>query len=82
MAWIKTVPPEEATGALKRLYEAAVERAGKVFNVVRLQSPRPHVLRASLQLYSQIMRSPESGLSRAEREMIAVAVSKANGCFY
>ena len=82
MAWIETVSPGEATGTLKRLYEAAVERAGRVFNVIRLQSPRPHVLRASVQLYTQIMHSPDSALSRAEREMIAVAVSKANGCVY
>ena len=82
MAWIKTVPVEEATGGLKRLYDAAIRRAGKVYNVVRLQSPRPRVLKASMQLYGEIMHSRESGLSRAEREMIAVAVSKANGCFY
>ena len=30
MAWIKVVEPEEATGALKKEYDAAVERAGKV----------------------------------------------------
>jgi uncharacterized peroxidase-related enzyme len=82
MAWIETVPPEEATGTLKRLYAEAVRRAGKVYNVIRLQSPRPHVLRASIQLYQQIMHSPESGLSRAEREMIATTVSRVNGCFY
>jgi uncharacterized peroxidase-related enzyme len=81
MAWIETVPPERAEGALKRLYEEAVERAGRVYNVIRLQSLRPGVLRASVQLYSQIMKG-ESGLSRAEREMIAVVVSRANGCFY
>ncbi len=82
MAWIETVPPEEATGTLKRIYDQAVRRAGKVFNVIRLQSPRPLVLRASVQLYQQIMKSEESGLSRVEREMIATAVSRANGCFY
>jgi uncharacterized peroxidase-related enzyme len=82
MAWIATVPPEEATGTLKRLYAEAVKRAGRVFQIIRLQSPRPHVLRASVQLYVQIMHSPESGLSRAEREMIAVTVSAANRCFY
>jgi len=81
MAWIETVSPERAEGALKRLYEEAVERAGRVYNVIRLQSLRPAVLRASVQLYSQIMKG-ESGLSRAEREMIAVVVSRANGCFY
>ena len=82
MAWIETVPPEQATGVLKKLYEAAVRRAGRVYNVVSLQSPRPRVLKASMQLYTEIMHSRESGLSRGEREMIAVAVSKANGCFY
>jgi uncharacterized peroxidase-related enzyme len=82
MAWIAAVPPEEATGTLKRLYAEAVKRAGRVFQIIRLQSPRPHVLRASVQLYVQIMHSPESGLSRAEREMIAVTVSAANRCFY
>jgi uncharacterized peroxidase-related enzyme len=82
MAWIATVPPEEAKGTLKRIYAEAMARAGRVFNIVRLQSPRPKVLRASIQLYLQIMHGEESALSRAEREMIAVAVSRANNCFY
>ena len=82
MAWIKTVPPERATGLLKRLYDDAVRRAGKVFNIVRIQSPRPRVMRNSTLLYSEIMLSDESGLSRIQREMIATAVSRANGCHY
>jgi len=82
MAWIKTVGPGEATGLLKRIYDDAVKRAGRVFNVVRLQSPRPHVLKSSLSLYTAIMFSPSSGLSRVEREMIATVVSRTNGCFY
>ena len=82
MTWIKTVPPERATGLLKRLYDDAVRRAGKVFNIVRIQSPRPRVMRNSTLLYSEIMLSSESGLSRIQREMIATAVSRANGCHY
>jgi uncharacterized peroxidase-related enzyme len=81
MAWIETVPPEDAEGVLKRLYDEAVQRAGRIYNVIRVQSLRPKVLSASVQLYTQIMKG-ESGLSRAEREMIAVVVSRANGCFY
>ncbi len=76
------MPPEEARGLLERLYEAAVRRAGKVFQILRIQSPRPRVLQASTQLYVEVMRSPESGLTRAEREMIATAVSRACGCHY
>lgn len=82
MSWIKTVSPDRATGLLKQLYEAAMKRAGKIYNVIRLQSIRPKVLRASTQLYMELMHSPEGGLSRAQREMIATAVSRANGCHY
>lgn len=82
MAWIETVDPAAAEGLLARLYAAAVKRAGKVYNVIRLQSPRPEVLRASTQLYTEVMHSPKSPLSRARREMIATAVSRANDCHY
>ena len=82
MAWIKTVDPDAATGLLKRLYDAAVKRAGKVFNVIRIQSPRPEVLRHSTQLYLEVMVSAKSPLSRAQRELIATVVSRANDCHY
>lgn len=81
MAWIKTIPPEEATGYLKEQYEAAIKRAGRVFNIVSLQSLNPGVLKASIQLYIAAMFGPSS-LSRAQREMIATVVSKTNDCFY
>ena len=82
MAWIETVAPESATGLLKRLYAAAVKRAGKVFNVIRLQSLRPETLRASTQLYREVMHSAKSPLSRAQRELIATVVSRVNACHY
>jgi len=82
MAWIELTPPEQATGLLKQLYNAALKRAGRVYNVIRLQSRRPKVLRASTQLYMEIMMAPDSPLSRAQREMIATVVSRTNGCFY
>jgi uncharacterized peroxidase-related enzyme len=82
MPWIRTVPPEEATGLLRQIYDAAMRRAGRVFNVVRLQSLRPKVLDASMQLYLQLMHAPDGALTRAQREMIAVVVSATNGCHY
>ena len=82
MAWIKTIAPESATGLLKRLYDSAGKRAGKVFNVVRVQSSRPEVLRHSTQLYLEIMVSAKSPLSRAQRELVATVVSRANDCHY
>ncbi len=82
MAWIRTVDPAEARGLLRRLYDAAMRRAGRVFNIIRIQSLRPKVLRSSTQLYLEVMHSRDSDLSRAQREMIATTVSQLNGCFY
>jgi uncharacterized peroxidase-related enzyme len=81
MPWIKVIEPEDATGELKQEYDAAAERAGKVFNILKVQSLNPGALRASMQMYLATMYGP-SGLSRAEREMLATVVSWANHCFY
>ncbi len=81
MAWIKIIEPEEATGELKQEYDKALGRAGKVFNILKVQSLNDRTLRASMELYLATMYGP-SGLSRAEREMLATVVSWANRCFY
>ena len=82
VAWIQTVAPDRATGLLGKLYAAATERAGKVFHVIRIQSLRPRSLRASTALYTEVMKAPDSPLSRAQREMIATVVSRVNECHY
>lgn len=82
MAWIRIIGPDEAEGLLAQIYREAVARAGKVFQVLRVQSLRPRALRASVNLYCELMLSPEGRLSRAQREAIATAVSRANGCHY
>ena len=81
MAWIKIIEPEEATGELKQEYDKALGRAGKVFDILKVQSLNGRTLRASMELYLATMYGP-SGLSRAEREMLATVVSWANRCFY
>ncbi|MBA3428275.1 MAG: carboxymuconolactone decarboxylase family protein [Actinobacteria bacterium] len=81
MPHLRLVDVHEATGALKAEYDAAIARAGKVFNIVRAMSLRPSVLKRSLELYRAIMFGP-SGLTRQERELLAVVVSRANECHY
>ena len=81
MAYIATVSFEDATGALRREYDQAARREGKVWNILRIMSPNPAVLQASMALYLQTMHAP-SPLSRAQREMLAVVVSKVNDCHY
>lgn len=81
MAYIRTIDPAAATGPLKAEYDAAVARAGRVWNIVRIMSPNPPVLAASMQLYREVLYG-ESPLSRRQREMLAVVTSSANGCHY
>ena len=81
MPHLRLIDVSEATGALKIEYDAAIVRAGKVFNIVKSMSLRPAVLSRSLQLYRTIMFEP-SGLSRQERELLATVVSRTNECFY
>jgi len=79
--WIQGIDPRRAEGALRRIYTAAIERAGKVFQIVRAMSLAPATLESSLELYKRVMLAP-SGLSRRQREMLAVVVSRANDCHY
>ncbi len=81
MAWIRVVSDEEAEGLLTRLYEASQQRAGRVFNIVRVQSQNPRTLKAGVGLYREAVLG-KSPLSRGLREMVAVVVSKTNGCQY
>ena len=81
MAWIRTVPPEEAEGRLKEQYEAAVARAGRVYQIVQSMSLAPAILDASMKHFGQIAHARE-GLTRANRELIAVVVSVVNECHY
>jgi uncharacterized peroxidase-related enzyme len=78
---IRLIEEDEAEGLLRKEYDAAVERAGKVFNILKAMSLRPGVLRASIALYQEIMFG-ESGLSRRERELLATVSSAAQNCHY
>ncbi|MCA9320508.1 MAG: carboxymuconolactone decarboxylase family protein [Planctomycetes bacterium] len=79
--WIRVIGDDEARGSLKAHFDAAVKRSGKVFNIIRIMSLRPRQIAPSMGFYQTLMFD-ESGLSRAEREMVAVVVSQANECFY
>jgi len=81
MAYIETIDPEDARGPLRNEYDAAIGRAGRVYRILQVQSLNPETLHRSIGLYLASMHGP-SGLARAEREMLAVVVSRANDCFY
>ncbi len=81
MAFIRIIEPEEAGENLRQIYAELTRSRGKIAEVHKIQSLNPPTIPAHMELYRQIMFS-RSPLSRAEREMIAVVVSAANGCRY
>ena len=81
MAWIRIIDENEAEGLLARIYDTTRKRAGRVFNVLKLQSQNPRTLQTGITHYSAIMKE-DSPLTRAQREMLAVVVSSANECHY
>ena len=60
---------------------AVQEKAGFVPNVFLAMAHRPDELRAFF-AYHDVLMEKEGGLTKAEREMIVVATSAANGCLY
>ena len=81
MAFIETFAEPDAAGPLKKIYDAAVARAGRVYNILKIQSQNPAALQGMLDLYAAAVRG-ESPLTRGQREMLAVVTSKANQCHY
>ena len=66
---------------LQTVWKKATEKLGLVPNVLAAYSLRPQRLRNFMAMYNELMLSP-SGLSKLEREMVAVVVSSANRCYY
>lgn len=81
LAWLRVPAPEELPAEIHALWKAPREKLGFVPNVLRLYALRPAHLLAWNSHYEELMKG-QSGLTKAEREMIAVVVSVANECRY
>ncbi|MDJ0904583.1 MAG: peroxidase-related enzyme [Woeseiaceae bacterium] len=81
MSWIDEVDVAEADGQLGTIYAELVAKRGKVSNILKVHSLNPEAMQNHLDLYMTVMFG-KSGLSRAEREAIAVVVSANNDCAY
>ena len=81
MAWIRTIDENEAGDDLRKIYQQVKGSRGKISNILAVHSLHPPALQAHMDLYMAVMFGP-SGLSREEREMIAVVVSSADRCPY
>jgi len=75
--------PDPATldDDLRAVFAKATEKLGFVPNVLSAYSLKPQKLRNFMAMYNELMLAP-SGLSKLEREMVAVVVSSVNRCYY
>jgi alkylhydroperoxidase family enzyme len=91
VAWIRTVPdpppPDRGGrngdgGELAELYRRARDpESGRVDHILAVHSLHPAGLAAHLELYRAVMRGTP-GLPAVDRELIALVVSRLNGCRY
>jgi alkylhydroperoxidase family enzyme len=81
MAWIELVSVGSAKGFVKKQFDAALERSGRVWNIVRIMSPNPRAMDTSMKFYGAIMHGA-SPLSRIQRELLATVTSAELNCRY
>ena len=73
--------PVPLSPAMQAYFAKCEEKLGFVPNVLKAYAFDTTKLEAFVAMYNDLMLGP-SGLSKLEREMIAVAVSSANRCYY
>jgi len=75
------LPRGKLSPAMEAYFGKCTEKLGFVPNVLQAYAFDNAKLEAFVAMYSDLMLAP-SGLSKLEREMIAVAVSSHNRCYY
>lgn len=73
--------PDGLDDDLRAIWRKCIDKLGFVPNVYSAYGLKPQRLRNFMAMYNEVMLS-ESGLSKLEREMVAVVVSSANRCYY
>ena len=82
MTWIETIDEDQWDDQLSELRPKVTDPVtGVVDNIMAVHSLDPGSMKAHLALYQQAMRGTKS-LPKVDREMIALVVSKTNGCHY
>jgi uncharacterized peroxidase-related enzyme len=75
------LPPDTLSADMAAYFAKCEEKLGFVPNVLKAYAFDNAKLSAFVAMYNDLMLAP-SGLSKLEREMIAVAVSSHNRCYY
>ncbi|WP_457645506.1 carboxymuconolactone decarboxylase family protein [Profundibacter sp.] len=82
MSWIKTVPYNDATGKLKKLYDRVKGPDDNVDNIMMSHSLRPHTMEGHMAIYKNVLHHTGNTLPKWFLELIGVWVSALNDCDY
>lgn len=78
IAWIRTIPYEESTGELRRVYDVVKGASGNLDNVVKVHSLKPHTLEGHYALYRSVLHHEGSELPAWLLETLGVYTSLRN----
>jgi len=82
MAWIETVPYEEASGRLRTLYDRVKGPGNNVDNIMMMHSLRPHSMEGHMAIYKYVLHHSNNTLPKWFLEAIGTYVSYLNDCNY
>lgn len=82
MAWIETVPYEESTGKLRKLYDRVKGPDNNVDNIMMAHSLRPHSMEGHMAIYKYVLHHTNNTVPKWFLETIGVWVSLLNKCNY
>lgn len=82
MAWIKTIPFEDATGKLKKLYTRVTGPNNNVDNIMMAHSLRPHSMEGHMAIYKNVLHHTGNTIPKWFLEVLGVWVSSLNDCSY
>ncbi|MBO9444553.1 peroxidase-related enzyme [Ruegeria sp. R14_0] len=82
MSWIKTVPFEQASGKLRKLYDRVTGPGNNVDNIMMVHSLRPHSMEGHMVLYKNVLHHSANTIPKWFLEVLGVWVSALNKCAY
>ncbi len=82
MAWIKTVPYDQSSGKLRKLYDRVKGPDNNVDNIMMSHSLRPHSMEGHMAIYKYVLHHTNNTLPKWFLETIGVWVSLLNNCSY
>ena len=78
MAYIHTIPADEASGKLREIYDGDMEASGQITNSTRAMSLRPEVI----DTWRQFLRSIRKNMRLRPYELVTIAAAAALECTY